>query len=119
MVADESQFQLVTFHLGEELYGVNIMDVKEIVKIQPVRFIPNAPYYVEGIIQNPNIKMISIDGVAPTVENIKNGSYPVVGPLYAVTYKGNENENVEKVLDFLLSEDGQTLIEKTGYSPIK
>lgn len=50
MAANESQFQLVTFHLGEELYGVNIMDVKEIVKIQPVRFIPNAPYYVEGII---------------------------------------------------------------------
>ena len=47
---NESQFQLVTFHLGDELYGVNIMDVKEIVKIQPVRFIPNAPYYVEGII---------------------------------------------------------------------
>ncbi len=46
----ESQFQLVTFHLGEELYGVNIMDVKEIVKLQNVRFIPNAPYYVEGII---------------------------------------------------------------------
>lgn len=46
----ESQFQLVTFHLGEELYGVNIMDVKEIVKLQNVRYIPNAPYYVEGII---------------------------------------------------------------------
>ena len=46
----ESHFQLVTFHLGEELYGVNIMDVKEIVKLQNVRFIPNAPYYVEGII---------------------------------------------------------------------
>ena len=46
----ESQFQLVTFHLGEELYGVNIMDVKEIVKLQNVRVIPNAPYYVEGII---------------------------------------------------------------------
>lgn len=50
MAAEDSQFQLVTFHLGEELYGVNIMDVKEIVKIQNVRFIPNAPYYVEGII---------------------------------------------------------------------
>ncbi len=46
----ESHFQLVTFHLGEELYGVNIMDVKEIVKLQNVRVIPNAPYYVEGII---------------------------------------------------------------------
>jgi len=41
--------QLVTFHLGEELYGVNIMDVKEIVRVQAVRAIPNAPIYVEGI----------------------------------------------------------------------
>lgn len=49
-MATESQFQLVTFHLGEELYGVNIMDVKEIVRLQNVRVIPNAPYYVEGII---------------------------------------------------------------------
>ncbi|MBQ0002050.1 MAG: chemotaxis protein CheW [Treponema sp.] len=49
MAANDSQFQLVTFQLGEELYGVDIMDVKEIVKIQPVRPIPNAPYYVEGI----------------------------------------------------------------------
>ena len=49
-MATESQFQLVTFHLGEELYGVKIMDVKEIVRLQNVRVIPNAPYYVEGII---------------------------------------------------------------------
>lgn len=49
-MATESQFQLVTFHLGEELYGVNIMDVKEIVRLQNVLVIPNAPYYVEGII---------------------------------------------------------------------
>ena len=36
-MAGEEQYQLVTFQLGEELYGVNIMDVKEIVKTQPVR----------------------------------------------------------------------------------
>lgn len=41
--------QLVTFQLGEELYGVNIMDVKEIVRVQSIRAIPNAPTYVEGI----------------------------------------------------------------------
>ena len=41
--------QLVTFQLGEELYGVNIMDVKEIVRVQAIRPIPNAPAYVEGI----------------------------------------------------------------------
>jgi purine-binding chemotaxis protein CheW len=43
------QSQLVTFQLGEELYGVNIMDVKEIVRVQEIRAIPNAPVYVEGI----------------------------------------------------------------------
>ena len=41
--------QLVTFQLGEELYGIDIMDVKEIVRVQDVRTIPNAPTYVEGI----------------------------------------------------------------------
>ncbi|GHV28284.1 chemotaxis protein CheW [Spirochaetia bacterium] len=43
------QNQLVTFQLGEELYGINIMDVKEIVRVQEIRAIPNAPGYVEGI----------------------------------------------------------------------
>jgi purine-binding chemotaxis protein CheW len=43
------QNQLVTFQLGEELYGINIMDVKEIVRVQSIRAIPNAPVYVEGI----------------------------------------------------------------------
>ncbi|GHV88983.1 chemotaxis protein CheW [Spirochaetia bacterium] len=43
------QNQLVTFQLGDELYGINIMDVKEIVRVQSVRAIPNAPAYVEGI----------------------------------------------------------------------
>ena len=50
MDQESTQYQLVTFRLGEELYGVDIMDVKEIVKVQGVRPIPNAPYYVEGII---------------------------------------------------------------------
>ncbi len=50
MASENIQLQLVTFQLGEELYGVDIMDVKEIVKVQDVRPIPNAPYYVEGII---------------------------------------------------------------------
>jgi purine-binding chemotaxis protein CheW len=43
------QRQLVTFQIGEELYGINIMDVKEIVRTEAVRAIPNAPAYVEGI----------------------------------------------------------------------
>ena len=72
-------------------------------------------YYVEGIIKNPDIKMLSIDGVAPTAENIKNGSYPIVTPIYAVTYEENTNENVDRLLEWILSEEGQYIIEETGY----
>lgn len=50
MGANDTQMQLVTFRLGNELYGVDIMSVKEIVKIQPIRPIPNAPYYMVGIL---------------------------------------------------------------------
>jgi len=76
-------------------------------------------YYVEGIIKNPDIKMISIDGIAPTAKNIKNGTYPVVTPIYAVTYEENTNVNVNKLLDWILSEEGQRIIEETGYVAIK
>lgn len=72
-------------------------------------------YYVEGIIKNPDIKMLSVDGVAPTAENIKNGKYPVTTPIYAVTYEENKNENVDKLLNWILSDEGQYIIEETGY----
>ena len=83
----ESQFQLVTFHLGEELYGVNIMDVKEIVKLQNVRYIPNAPYYVEGIInlRGEIIPIIDLHkrfkiqaSVAETDENSIDGGFIIL-----------------------------------------
>lgn len=48
-VENDDILKLVTFQLGEELYGVEIMDVDQIVRVQDVRPIPNAPYYVEGI----------------------------------------------------------------------
>lgn len=76
-------------------------------------------YYVEGIIKNPDIKMISIDGIAPTSENIRNGSYPILTPIYAVTYKENQNNNVNKLLEWILSDEGQYIINETGYVGIK
>ncbi len=76
-------------------------------------------YYVEGIIRNPEIKMIAVDGVAPTVENIKNKSYPIVTPVYAVTYENNTNPNVDILINWILSDEGQYIIEQTGYVGIE
>ena len=76
-------------------------------------------YYVEGIIKNPEIKMIAINGAAPTVENIKNESYPIVTPVYAVTYENNPNPNVDALISWMLSDEGQYIIEQTGYVGVK
>ncbi len=72
-------------------------------------------YYVEGIIQNPDIKIVAIDGVYPNVENIKNDSYSITTPLYAVTYYENRNPNVDALIEWILSDEGQYIIENTGY----
>ena len=75
-------------------------------------------YFLEGLNEVDNVKMIEVDGVYPSNETIQNGTYPLVTTLYCITVKDNDNPYVQKVLDFLLSEDGQSLIEMTGYSPL-
>ena len=42
--------QLVTFSLGSEEFGVDIMRVQEIIRIPPITRVPKAPAYVEGVI---------------------------------------------------------------------
>ena len=49
MANQNDALQLVTFQLGAELYGVDIMQVKSIEETKDVRPIPNSPTYVEGI----------------------------------------------------------------------
>lgn len=42
--------QLVTFSLGTEEFGIDIMKVQEIIRIPPITRVPKAPVYVEGVI---------------------------------------------------------------------
>ena len=63
--------------------------------------------------------MLKINGIAPTNENVRNGSYPIRTPIYAVTYEGQENENVQIFLDWVLGPQGQELLEKSGYVGLK
>ena len=45
----------------------------------------------------------------------KNKSYPIVTPVYAVTYENNPNPNVDILINWILSDEGQYIIEQTGY----
>ncbi len=49
MANQSNELQLVTFQLGAELYGIDIMEVKSIEETKAVRTIPNSPGFVEGI----------------------------------------------------------------------
>ena len=47
---DDTLIQLVTFSIGEEEFGVDILKVQEIIRMVPITAMPNAPDYVEGVI---------------------------------------------------------------------
>ena len=69
-------------------------------------------------LQEKGVKLISVDRVAPTLENIENGTYPLTVDLVLITRKNNKNARVEQMIEFILSESGQEIIRKTGYAAL-
>ena len=94
----------------------------EIVRHIEYRNLPNAigytfRFYCTRMLES-RVKLLEIDGVAPTVENIKNDTYPITSMLYMVTRKGDVSQSAKAFMDWVLSEQGAELIEKAGYVPI-
>lgn len=75
-------------------------------------------YYMDGIVGNQAVKMLSLNGVYPSSENIRNGSYPIIAQFYAIYRADNANENIPVLIDWILSEQGQKIIEDSGYVSI-
>jgi len=74
-------------------------------------------YYATTMYANPDAKFLSVNDAAPSIENIQNGSYPFVSDFYAVT-NGEPKDNTKLLIDWILSPQGQEIIEKTGYTPL-
>ncbi|MCZ8535470.1 substrate-binding domain-containing protein [Psychrobacillus psychrodurans] len=74
-------------------------------------------FYSTEMVGNDQIKLLEINGVAPTKENIRADTYPITSELYIVT-AGTDNPNVEPLIEWILSDQGQALVEKVGYVPI-
>lgn len=62
-------------------------------------------------------RVVKIDGVAPTRENIKSGSYLLSRTPMLVT-RGKPEGEPRQLIDFILSQGGQEIIERVGYIPI-
>ena len=74
-------------------------------------------FFAVTMYANPDSKLLSVNGAEPSTENIRNGRYPFVADFYAVT-KGEPDGNSKLLINWILSRQGQELIEKTGYTPL-
>lgn len=72
------ELQLVVFRLGKEEYGVDIAKVQEIVRVQEVTHIPQAPAFVEGIV------------------NLRGNIIPIVDLKKRFNLEGGESSEREK-----------------------
>jgi phosphate transport system substrate-binding protein len=73
-------------------------------------------YYIKNLYKNENIKTLKIDGVAPSFESYKNRTYPFTATYCAVIRTDEpEGSPARRLSDFLLTEQGQRLVEMAGY----
>ena len=66
------------------------------------------------LVNNQDVATVSVDGVAPTLENTYNGTYPVWGYEHMYT-KGEPNATVKSYLDFIMSDEYGKSMEAQGY----
>jgi purine-binding chemotaxis protein CheW len=77
--------QLVVFRLGKELYGVNIASVQEIVRVPEMTEVPDAPVFLEGVI---NLR----GRIVPVVDLRKRLNLPTAGKTKASRVLVTESE---------------------------
>lgn len=61
-----------------------------------------------------SVNAVKIDDISPTGENVKMGKYKLSRPFLLVYKEENLKENGNKLIDFILSEEGQNIVEESG-----
>ena len=84
------------------------------VMITSVAGYKNAIGYVSVGSMSDTVKAVSIDGIEPTVSNIKSGSYKAVRNFNIVT-RGNVSALTEDFIRYIMSDEGQGIAEGLGY----
>lgn len=75
-------------------------------------------FYASEMDKSGEIALLEIDGIQPSKDSIRSGQYPFAAEFYAIT-AGSDNPNVQPFLDWILSPEGQELVEKTGYTAVQ
>lgn len=75
-------------------------------------------FYIDTLYKSDDIKVLSVNGIAPAPENLRKGTYPFATSYYGVIRGGEEQKAGGLFLDWMLSEEGQECIAQAGYIPI-
>ena len=75
-------------------------------------------YYIDRLYKSDQIKTISIEGTAPSDDNIRSGAYPLSVNYVGVFRQGEEDMPGGLFLDWILSEEGQACVAQAGYIPL-
>lgn len=79
---------------------------------------PSAIGYISlGSLSNEQ-KAVAIDGVLPSAQNVKDGSYTISRPFLLVERKEDPDPLASDFESYILSQDGQKIIEEAGYVPL-
>ena len=80
---------------------------------------PNGIGYVGlAYLQAPGVKVVTIDGAAPTQESVRNSSYAYARPTFFMT-NGEPAGLIKEFVDFTLGPEGQKIVERVGFVPAK
>ena len=63
------------------------------------------------------VKLITIQGIAPSPESVKDGKYPYARTLHFYTDKANEAKDASEFIQFVQSPKGQDILKELGYMP--
>lgn len=88
------------------------------VMISTVAGNPNAIGYISLGSLSDDVKAVKIDDVEPSVEDIKNGTYSIARPFNIVYKEGSLSDLATDFEAFILSDEGQTIINDEGYISI-
>lgn len=79
----------------------------------------NAIGYISFGYVDEAINALSVDGVEPTAENVKSDKYPIARPFLLVNKEDALSEQGKSLIDFILSSEGQQIMEKKGFISVK
>lgn len=79
---------------------------------------PDSIGYVSLNVLDNTVRTVKVEGMEATVENVHNGSYQISRPFFYVTGK-KVSAAAKRFIDFVMSEEGQKVVEESGFIPVE